>query len=58
VKSVKPKVGRPRVGQPISITLTDAQREWVDAQIPPGGTRTQVMRAIVHAAMAAAPKRR
>ncbi len=40
-----------RIGQPISITLTDEQRAWVDAQIPPGETRTQVVRALIQAAM-------
>jgi hypothetical protein len=47
----KPPRGRPRIGQPISITLTEEQRDWIDAQITPGGTRTEVFRRIIAAAM-------
>lgn len=43
--------GRPRIGQPISLTLTEEQREWVDAQVVPGGTRTEVIRRLIHEAM-------
>lgn len=50
-KPSKAVVGRPRIGEAISITLTDEQRAWVDAQIPPGGTRTSVVRRLVDAAM-------
>jgi hypothetical protein len=48
--SVKPR-GRPLLGQPISIVLTPEQRDWLDAQIPPGGTRTEVVRQIIQLAM-------
>lgn len=50
--SKKKKVGRPRIGQPISVTLTDEQKAWVDAQIPPGGARTEVIRDLVEQAIA------
>lgn len=50
-------MSRKRVGQPISITLTDEQRDWIDAQIPPGSTRTEVVRRIIQAAMEAAHSR-
>ncbi len=40
-----------RIGQPISITLTPAQRAWVDSQIAAGGTRTEVIRRIIEEAM-------
>ncbi len=46
------KKSRKRIGQPISITLTPEQREWVDSLIPPGGTRTDVVRGIIQTAMA------
>ncbi len=47
----KRKPGRQRIGQPISITLTDDQREWIDGQIDPGGTRTEVIRQIIQETM-------
>lgn len=47
----KKKPGRPRIGQPISLTLTKEQKEWIDSQIEPGGTRTQVIRRIITEAM-------
>ncbi len=44
-------VGRPRIGGfPISVTLTQAQRDWLTEQIPPGGTLTAVIRGLVEAA--------
>ncbi len=43
--------GRKRIGQPISITLTDEQRAWIDSQIEPGGTRTEVIRRIIQRAL-------
>lgn len=45
-------VGRPRIASkaPISITLTDAQREWLLAQVPEGGTLTEVVRGLVEEA--------
>ena len=43
--------GRKRVGQPISITLTDDQRAWVDSLVPPGGSRARVVRDLIAAAM-------
>lgn len=56
--SEQEKAGRPRIGQPISITVTDDQRAWIDAQIPPGGTRTAVVREILAAAIGRHEKRR
>lgn len=50
-KKQKPKAGRPRIGQPISITLTEAQKDWIDSQIQEGETRTQVVRRIINEAM-------
>ncbi len=50
-KTKRPKIGRPRIGQPISITLTEAQKEWVDSQIQEGETRTQAVRRIINEAM-------
>ncbi len=47
----KNKAGRRRVGQPISITLTDEQRIWIDSKIPAGGTRTEVVRGLIEAAL-------
>ncbi len=51
------KAGRPRLGQPISITLTDEQLAWVDAQVIDDGSRAEVVREIIREAMAAAGKR-
>lgn len=47
----KPVIGRPRVGQAISITLTETQLEWIDTQLLPGGSRAAFIRAVIHAAM-------
>jgi hypothetical protein len=44
---MKTKAGRPRVGTPVSITLTEAQLEWIWDQIPEGGTFTQTVRSII-----------
>lgn len=44
-------MSRKRIGQPISLTLTPEQRTWVDAQVAPGGTRTEVIRRIIQEAM-------
>jgi Arc/MetJ-type ribon-helix-helix transcriptional regulator len=48
---MKQKKGRKRIGQPISITLTEEQRAWVDSQIVAGGTRTEVIRKIIQQQM-------
>ena len=45
------KISKKRIGQPISITLTDKQRAWIDSQIPDGGTRTEVIRSIIQQQM-------
>lgn len=52
VKRTIAKVGRPRIASkaPISITLTDDQREWLLAQVPEGGTLTELIRALVQEA--------
>lgn len=50
-KPANKKPGRKRIGQPISLTLTPEQRAWIDAQIAPGETRTQVLRKIIQQAM-------
>lgn len=50
-KTRKSKAGRKRIGQPISVTFTDEQRAWIDSQVEPGGTRTEVIRRIVQKAM-------
>ncbi len=49
MKNKKPRGGRERVGEPISITVTDAQRDWLDSRIPPGGNRASLVRAIIQA---------
>lgn len=41
------KRGRRRIGQPISITLTDEQRAWVQAQVKPGETKMVVIRNLI-----------
>lgn len=46
-----------KIGQPISITLTEEQRAWIDSKICPGGTRTEVIRRIIdHAFRKESPK--
>lgn len=50
LENVKP-IGRPLLGQPISLTVSDEMREWIDSKIVPGGTRTEVIRKIVNDAM-------
>ncbi len=45
------KAGRPRLGQPISITLTDEQLAWVDKQVIDEGSRAEVVRNIIRDAM-------
>lgn len=37
--------------QPISLTLTEEQKAWVDSKICPGGARTEVIRRIIDSAM-------
>jgi Arc/MetJ-type ribon-helix-helix transcriptional regulator len=41
------KQSKARIGQPISITVTDHMREWIDSQIPDGGSRCEVIRRIL-----------
>ncbi len=43
--------GRPKIGQPISVTLTPEQKAWIDSRIRPRGTRTEVIRMIIQHAM-------
>ncbi len=50
-KRMKSKVGRPTVGQAISIKLTVEQRDWLDSQIGPYNSRAAVVRAVIHKAM-------
>ncbi len=57
MKKKKAKIGRPKIGEPISITLTAEQKAWVDDQIEEGGTRTQVVRGIIDREMRASWKR-
>lgn len=47
---MKPKK---RITQPISITVTQEQRDWIDAQVDlePGSTRTEFIRRIITDAM-------
>lgn len=45
------KRGRPKIGAPISITLTDEQRAWLEKNIPPGSTLTAFVRAIIQGAI-------
>lgn len=44
-------MSRKRIGQPISLTITDEMRDWIDSMIPDGGCRTEVIRAILQKAM-------
>lgn len=44
-------MSRKRITQPISITLTPEQRAWVLDRVPPGGTVTETVRAIIQATM-------
>lgn len=54
-KTAKKKTGRPRVGQPLSITLTQEQLAWIESQVSkfPGYSRTSFIRAVIHGAMIA-----
>lgn len=52
MKKKTEKRGRKRIGQPISITVTDDQRAWLEAQVPEGGALTEVVRRIITEAMA------
>lgn len=45
------KMSRKRIGQPISLTLTPEQRDWIDSKKEPGGTRTEAIRKIINEAM-------
>lgn len=47
----KAKMGRPKVGSPISVTLTEGQLTWIDGQLIPGGTRAAFIRELIHRAM-------
>lgn len=47
----KTVMGRPRVGEAISITLTKAQLQWIDTQLLPGASRAAFIRALIHNAM-------
>lgn len=44
-------MSRKRIGQPISLTLTPEQRDWIDSKKEPGGTRTEAIRKIINEAM-------
>lgn len=48
-KTTKPpsRAGRPKLGAPISIVVTDEQRAWLEARIPPGGTLAAVVRDLI-----------
>lgn len=50
--------GRPRIGPTACIALTAEQHAWLEAQIPPGGSLSAVVRSLVQAAMAAEPAKR
>ncbi len=39
--------GRPRIGLPISVTVTEDTRKWIDAQVRGGGSRCEVVRRIL-----------
>ncbi len=45
------KVGRPKIGQPISITLTKKQRDWLEAQREDGEPLTRVVRKLISECM-------
>lgn len=47
--------GRPRVGPSVCVALTPDQVRWLHAQVPPGGSVSATVRAIIQAAMAAEP---
>lgn len=46
--------GRPKLGDPISVTLTNELRKWLDSKIPQGDTsgRSGVIRRILQAVKA------
>lgn len=46
----KKKAGRHRIGQPITVVLTEEQRKWIDAQVKGGATRASVIRGIIEEA--------
>jgi hypothetical protein len=44
--------GRPSIGgHPLSITLTDEQREWIDSRLAPAEPRTVFIRRLIQEAM-------
>lgn len=45
------KRGRPKLGAPISIVLTDEQRDWLEAQLTPGNSLASVVRRVIQEAM-------
>lgn len=47
----KTVMGRPRVGEAISITLTKDQLAWIDTQLLPGASRAAFIRYLIHVAM-------
>jgi hypothetical protein len=47
---LRSRAGRPRIGQPISITVTDEQHAWLISRIPPAGTLTAVVRDLIERA--------
>ncbi len=48
---MKNKRGRKRVGPTISVALTDDQLQWINAMIPAGGTRAEVIRRLLQVSM-------
>lgn len=44
------RAGRPKLGAPISIVVTDEQRAWLEARIAPGGTLAAVVRDLIERA--------
>jgi len=43
--------GRPRVGRPISITITDEQKAWLEARRLPGESLCMAVRRVLSEAM-------
>lgn len=46
-KIEKQPVGRPRIGMPLSCTFTDEQRDFLESEMPEGGSICAVVRDIV-----------
>lgn len=46
-KKNAPGAGRPKLGKPIAIVVTEEQRAWLDARIPPGGSRARAVRDLI-----------